>query len=62
MLHDAWLRWHAQNVDALDDPDAWLVTVTSRIALDRLRRAKTERSHYCGAMAAGADGRRCRST
>jgi RNA polymerase sigma-70 factor (ECF subfamily) len=48
VLHDAWLRWHAQDTDALDDPTAWLVTVTTRIALDRLRRAKTERAHYPG--------------
>ncbi|KRE89646.1 RNA polymerase subunit sigma-24 [Frateuria sp. Soil773] len=47
-LHDAWLRWHAQDTAALDDPEAWLVTVTTRIALDRLRRAKTEREHYTG--------------
>lgn len=47
-LHDAWLRWQAQDVAALDDPEAWLVTVTTRIALDRLRRAKTEREHYSG--------------
>ncbi|HET6430857.1 RNA polymerase sigma factor SigJ [Dyella sp.] len=48
VLHDAWLRWHAQNLDALDDPEAWLVTVTTRLALDRLRRARTEREHYSG--------------
>lgn len=48
VVHDAWLRWHAQDIDALDDPEAWLVTVTTRIALDRLRRAKTERAHYSG--------------
>ena len=48
VLHDAWLRWYAQDTDALDDPEAWLVTVTTRIALDRLRRAKTERTHYSG--------------
>jgi RNA polymerase sigma factor (sigma-70 family) len=48
VLHDAWLRWHEQDTDALDDPEAWLVTVTTRIALDRLRRAKTERAHYPG--------------
>lgn len=47
-LHDAWLRWHAQDTAALDDPEAWLVTVTTRIALDKLRRAKTEREHYPG--------------
>jgi RNA polymerase sigma-70 factor (ECF subfamily) len=48
VLHDAWLRWHQQDTDALDDAEAWLVTVTTRIALDRLRRAKTERAHYTG--------------
>jgi RNA polymerase sigma-70 factor (ECF subfamily) len=48
VLHDAWLRWHAQDTAALDDPEAWLVTVTTRLALDRLRRARTEREHYTG--------------
>lgn len=48
VLHDAWLRWHAQDVNELDDAEAWLVTVTTRLALDRLRRAKTEREHYSG--------------
>ncbi len=48
VLHDAWLRWHIQDKDALDDAEAWLVTVTTRLALDRLRRAKTEREHYTG--------------
>jgi RNA polymerase sigma-70 factor (ECF subfamily) len=48
VLHDAWLRWQAQDAATLDDPEAWLVTVTTRIALDRLRRAKTEREHYSG--------------
>ncbi|MBE1162629.1 RNA polymerase sigma factor SigJ [Dyella acidiphila] len=48
VLHDAWLRWHAQDKSALDDPEAWLVTVTTRLALDRLRRAKLEREHYTG--------------
>lgn len=48
VLHDAWLRWHQQDTDALDDAEAWLVTVTTRVALDRLRRAKSERQHYTG--------------
>jgi RNA polymerase sigma-70 factor (ECF subfamily) len=48
VLHDAWLRLHDQDLDALDDPEAWLVTVTTRLALDRLRRAKAEREHYTG--------------
>lgn len=48
VLHDAWLRWHDQDTTLLDDPEAWLVTVTTRLALDRLRRAKTERQHHVG--------------
>ena len=48
VLHDAWLRLHAQELDALDDAEAWLVTVTTRLALDRLRRAKLERERYTG--------------
>lgn len=48
VLHDAWLRLHAQDMASLDDPEAWLVTVTTRLALDRLRRARTEREAYVG--------------
>ncbi|MGY0619250.1 RNA polymerase sigma factor SigJ [Lysobacter sp. A378] len=48
VLHDAWLRLHAHDLATLDDPEAWLVTVTTRLALDRLRRAKAEREHYIG--------------
>lgn len=48
IVHEAWLRLHAQDLAALDDPEAWLVTVTTRLALDRLRRAKAEREHYVG--------------
>lgn len=48
VLHDAWLRLNEQDPAALDDPEAWLVTVTTRLALDRLRRAKVEREQYTG--------------
>jgi RNA polymerase sigma factor (sigma-70 family) len=48
VVHDAWLRLDAQDVAALDDPEAWLVTVTTRLALDRLRRARHEREQYTG--------------
>lgn len=48
VVHDAWLRLHGQDLAALDDPEAWLVTVTTRLALDRLRRARAERAHYTG--------------
>ena len=32
----------------LDSGEAWLVTVTTRLAIDRLRSAKVQREHYVG--------------
>ncbi|WP_206861283.1 RNA polymerase sigma factor SigJ [Lysobacter changpingensis] len=48
VLHDAWLRLQAHSLEELEDPEGWLITVTSRLSLDRLRRAKAEREHYVG--------------
>lgn len=48
VLHDAWLRLQAHNLEELEDPEGRLITVTSRLSLDRLRRAKAEREHYVG--------------
>ncbi len=48
LVQDVWLRWHAADVNALDNAEAWLVTVTSRLAIDRLRSAKAQRAHYTG--------------
>src|SRR5690606_41602556 len=49
VVQDAWLRWHEADHAGLENPEAWLVTVTTRLALDRLRAAKAERAHYVGA-------------
>lgn len=48
VLQDAWLRWHAAERAALQSAEAWLVTVTTRLAIDRLRVRKTEREAYVG--------------
>jgi RNA polymerase sigma-70 factor (ECF subfamily) len=48
VLQDAWLRWHNTDHSALQSAEAWLVTVVTRLAIDRLRVAKTEREHYVG--------------
>ena len=48
LLQDAWLRWHQADHASLQSSEAWLVTVTTRLAIDRLRAAKSEREHYVG--------------
>lgn len=47
IVQDAWLRW-ARNDGAVDDLRAWLTTVVSRLALDRLRSAAHRREAYFG--------------
>jgi len=37
VLQDAWLRWHAQDKSVLHSAEAWLVTVVTRLCIDRLR-------------------------
>lgn len=48
VLHDAWLKWQATDPSEVRSPEAWLKTATTRLAIDRLRRAKVEREHYPG--------------
>ena len=48
VLQDAWLRWHRADPARLQSAEAWLVTVVTRLAIDRLRAAKVEREAYVG--------------
>jgi RNA polymerase sigma-70 factor (TIGR02957 family) len=48
VVQDAWLRWHEAEQERLDSTEAWLVAVTTRLAIDRLRAAKVQREHYIG--------------
>jgi RNA polymerase sigma-70 factor (TIGR02957 family) len=49
VVQDAWLRWHEADKAALGSAEAWLVTVVTRLSIDRLRAAKVQREHYIGA-------------
>ena len=49
VLQDAWLRWSTSDAGELRSPEAWLVTVVTRLSIDRLRAAKAERETYVGA-------------
>jgi RNA polymerase sigma-70 factor, ECF subfamily len=48
VVQDTWLRWNGADRDELRNAEAFLVTVTTRLALDRLRSARMRREVYVG--------------
>jgi len=49
IVQDAWLRWDGiDSPETVNDLRAWLTTVVSRLALDRLRSAAHRRETYFG--------------
>jgi RNA polymerase sigma-70 factor (TIGR02957 family) len=48
VVQDAWLRWSAADRADVADPRAYLVQVTTRLALDRLGSARARRETYVG--------------
>lgn len=48
VVQEAYLRWHRADAAAVRAPEAWLVAVTTRLSIDRLRHTVTEREHYAG--------------
>lgn len=46
IVQEAWLRWSA--VDHAVEPAAYLTTITTRLAIDRLRSAQRSREQYVG--------------
>lgn len=48
VVQEAWLRWADADHDAVRDPRAFLVTVTTRLSVDRLRHVRSRRETYVG--------------
>lgn len=48
VVQDAFVRWHQADREAIRNPEAWLVTTTTRLAIDRLRALRTARDAYVG--------------
>lgn len=48
VVQEAWLRWSGTDTGAVADPQAFLVTVTTRLAIDQLRKAQTRKESYVG--------------
>ncbi|MFJ3583547.1 RNA polymerase sigma-70 factor [Streptomyces sp. NPDC090127] len=48
VVQDAWLRWTAADREDVREPRAYLVRITTRLALDRLRQVQARREAYVG--------------
>lgn len=48
VVQDAWLRWAQTDHAAVQSAEAWLVTIVTRLSIDRLRAAQAEREAYIG--------------
>ncbi|WSJ46986.1 RNA polymerase sigma factor SigJ [Streptomyces sp. NBC_01317] len=48
VVQDAWLRWTAEDRAEVREPRAYLVRITTRLAIDRLRQAHVRREAYVG--------------
>lgn len=48
VVQETFLRWHGEPRDDVVRPEAWLVSVATRIAIDRLRSGRAQREVYPG--------------
>lgn len=48
VVQEVWLGWNAIPSGGLNDAEAWLVSTTTRRAIDQLRRVRRDREQYVG--------------
>ena len=48
IVQETYLRWHQADNDEIQNAEAWLTSVTTRLSIDRLRALKHERETYIG--------------
>ncbi len=48
IVQETYLRWHSADHSVIRSVEAWLVTVATRLCIDRLRSLETERLAYVG--------------
>ena len=54
VVQEAWIRWSGVDHDTIDQPRAYLLTITTRLALNRLRTARHASGELRRALAARA--------
>lgn len=48
VVQDAWLRWAGADREVVREPRAYLVRITTRLAIDRLRQVQSRKESYVG--------------
>lgn len=48
VVQEVWIRWQRTDRASIDNVEAWLTTVTTRVAIDRLTSAQARRELYVG--------------
>ncbi|MEU5644652.1 RNA polymerase sigma-70 factor [Streptomyces milbemycinicus] len=48
VVQEAWLRWSGADREAVREPRGYLVRITTRLAIDRLRQAQARHESYVG--------------
>ncbi|WP_093893353.1 RNA polymerase sigma-70 factor [Streptomyces sp. Ncost-T10-10d] len=48
VVQEAWLRWSSASREEVREPRAFLVRITTRLAIDRLRQVQSRREAYVG--------------
>jgi RNA polymerase sigma-70 factor, ECF subfamily len=48
VVQETYIKWKQVQLRDIDNPRAWLITVSSRLALNGLQSAKTKRENYFG--------------
>lgn len=48
IVQEAYLRWHQADTGEIRSAEAWLVSVVTRLSIDKLRKASVEREKYIG--------------
>lgn len=48
VVQDAWIRWAEVDLATVDNTRAYLLTITTRLALNRLRQLRARRESYVG--------------
>ena len=48
IVQEAYLRWHQADTTEIRSSEAWLVSVVTRLSIDKLRKVSVEREKYIG--------------